>query len=83
MMVGAILTQNTSWLNVEKAIGVLKRKGVLTPEGLRQLKKPALASMIRSSGYYRIKADRLKAFRRFLMGGLRRQHKKDGDEAFE
>ena len=66
MMVGAILTQNTSWMNVEKAIDVLKRKGVLTPEGLHQLRKPALASMIRSSGYYRVKADRLKAFIDFL-----------------
>ena len=87
MMVGAILTQNTSWLNVEKAMGVLKRKGVLTPEGLRQLKKPALASMIRSSGYYRIKADRLKAFIEFLWedygGSIKRMGAKPADELRE
>jgi endonuclease-3 related protein len=84
MMVGAILTQNTSWMNVEKAIDVLKRKGVLTPEGLRQLKKPALASMIRPSGYYRIKADRLRAFIDFLWedygGNIRRMGMKPLNE---
>ena len=84
MMVGAILTQNTSWMNVEKAIDVLKRKGVLTPEGLHQLRKPALASMIRSSGYYRIKADRLKAFIDFLWedygGNIKRMGTRPLDE---
>ena len=84
MMVGAILTQNTSWVNVEKAIGVLKRKRVLTPEGLHRLRRPALASMIRSSGYYRIKADRLKAFIDFLWedygGSIRRMRTKSLDE---
>jgi endonuclease-3 related protein len=80
MMVGAILTQNTSWRNVEKAIDSLKRKGVLTPKGLRQLKKPALASMIRPSGYYRIKADRLKAFVDFLWEGYGGEIKNMGKE---
>ena len=84
MMVGAILTQNTSWMNVEKAIDVLKRKGVLTPGGLHQLRKPALASMIRSSGYYRIKADRLKAFIDFLWedygGNIKRMGTRPLDE---
>jgi endonuclease-3 related protein len=66
VMVGAILTQNTSWRNVEKAIGNLKEKGVLNSAGIHQLKKSQLASLIKSSGYYRIKADRLKAFVNFL-----------------
>jgi len=66
VMVGAILTQNTSWKNVEKAIQKLKGKGVLNPEGIHDLKKTQLASLIKSSGYYRIKADRLKAFVNFL-----------------
>ena len=66
VMVGAILTQNTSWRNVEKAIQKLKGKGVLNPEGIHDLKKSQLASLIKSSGYYRIKADRLKAFVNFL-----------------
>jgi endonuclease-3 related protein len=66
VMVGAILTQNTSWRNVEKAIQKLKEKGILNPEGIHQLKKRQLASLIKSSGYYRIKADRLKSFMDFL-----------------
>jgi endonuclease-3 related protein len=66
VMVGAILTQNTSWGNVEKAIKKLKGKRVLNPEGIYYLKKSQLASLIKSSGYYRIKADRLKAFVDFL-----------------
>jgi endonuclease-3 related protein len=66
VMLGAILTQNTSWRNVEKAIQRLKGKGVLNPERIYRLKKSQLASLIKSSGYYRIKADRLKAFVNFL-----------------
>jgi len=66
VMVGAILTQNTSWRNVERAIQKLKGKGALNPEGIHRLKKSHLASLIRSSGYYRIKADRLKSFVDFL-----------------
>jgi endonuclease-3 related protein len=66
VMVGAILTQNTSWKNVEKAIQRLKINGVLNPEGIHHLKKSQLAPLIRSSGYYRIKADRLKSFVYFL-----------------
>jgi endonuclease III related protein len=79
VMVGAVLTQNTSWRNVEKAIQKLKGKGVLNPEGIRRLKKSQLASLIKSSGYYRIKADRLKAFVNFLYeefdGELRKMRK--------
>jgi endonuclease-3 related protein len=65
-MVGAILTQNTSWRNVEKAIQRLKGRGVLNPEGIHYLKKSQLTPLIKSSGYYRVKADRLKAFINFL-----------------
>ena len=66
VMVGAILTQNTSWRNVEKAIKKLKEKKVLRPEGIHYLKKSQLTPLIKSSGYYRVKADRLKAFLSFL-----------------
>jgi endonuclease-3 related protein len=66
VMVGAILTQNTSWRNVERAIQRLKEKGMLNPKGIHRLKKPQLAPLIRSSGYYRIKADRLRSFVGFL-----------------
>ncbi len=76
VMVGAILTQNTSWKNVEKAIQNLKARKVLHVRGIHQLKRSQLASLIRSSGYFRIKADRLKAFVNFLFencdGNLRK-----------
>ncbi len=48
VIAGAILTQNTSWNNVEKAIQRLKQERTLTPESLRRLKKSQLASLIRS-----------------------------------
>jgi len=66
VMVGAILTQNTSWRNVEKAIQNLKARKVLHVRGIHQLKRSQLASLIKSSGYFRIKAERLKAFVDFL-----------------
>jgi endonuclease-3 related protein len=80
IMVGAILTQNTSWRNVEKAIQKLKEKRVLSPEGIFHLKKSRLALWIRSSGYYRIKADRLQAFINFLFEEFDGDLKKMGRE---
>lgn len=66
VIVGAILTQNTNWLNVEKAISVLKGKKLLSPKKLYQLKPKKLASFIKSAGYYNIKAVRLKNFLKFF-----------------
>ena len=80
VMVGAILTQNTSWRNVEKAIQKLKGKGLLSAKGIRQLKKSKLALSIKSSGYYRIKADRLKSFIDFLFEEYNGNIKKMGRE---
>lgn len=60
VIVGAILTQNTAWSNVEKAIANLSREKLLTPASLKAIKKRKLARLIRPSGYYNIKADRLK-----------------------
>jgi len=60
--VGAILTQNTSWTNVEKAIDVLRRRRVLSYEGLKGLSAAELAPLIRSSGTFNVKARRLAAF---------------------
>jgi endonuclease-3 related protein len=65
-MVGAILTQNTAWRNVEHAIANLEEAGVLTSEGLRRIPERRLARLIRSSGYYNVKARRLKALISFL-----------------
>jgi endonuclease-3 related protein len=66
VMVGAILTQNTAWTNVEKAIAALKGKRLLSPEALSRIAEEALAAIIRPSGYYNVKAKRLKSFVRFL-----------------
>jgi endonuclease III related protein len=66
--VGAILTQNTNWTNVEKAIGRLKAEGVLEPHSLFGLDDEALAELIRPSGYFRVKTKRLKAFLEVLCG---------------
>ncbi len=66
VVVGAILTQNTAWRNVTLAIAKLKEAAVLSPGGLDEIGEDRLADLIRSSGYYRIKAGRLKALVRFL-----------------
>lgn len=65
-MVGAILTQNTSWRNVEKALANLKREGRLDPAGMRRTRQATLARLIRPSGYYHLKAKKLKALVEFL-----------------
>jgi endonuclease III related protein len=66
MIVGAYLTQNTSWTNVEKALTILRRARLLTIDGIRRIPQPKLAQLIRSSGYFHQKAGRLKNFVRFL-----------------
>lgn len=66
VMVGAILTQNTNWANVEKAISSLKRERVLTPASIYGLSIKRLARLIRPCGYYNIKAGRLKNFINYL-----------------
>ncbi len=63
---GAILTQNTAWRNVEKAITNLEAAGALTISHLAELPQDALAELIRPAGYYNVKAKRLKAFIRLL-----------------
>ena len=60
VMVGAVLTQNTSWINVEKAISNLKHSNSLSLEGILALSDEALAKLIKSSGYFNVKAKRLK-----------------------
>lgn len=81
VIIGAILTQNTSWDNVEKAIASLKASGKFTPEGLFKLQTDKLALLIKSSGYFNIKAKRLKNFLSFLFndyeGNIDRMLKED------
>jgi len=62
IMVGAVLTQNTSWSNVEKAINNLKKENLLEPWKLYRINRKELAQLIKPSGYYNIKARRLKNF---------------------
>ena len=66
--VGAILTQNTNWANVQKAIGRIKANGAMSPEALYGLEDEALWELIRPSGYFRVKGRRLKAFLAVLCG---------------
>lgn len=66
VIVGAILTQNTAWTNVERAIANLRGARLLTPRAILRAPQPKLARLIRSSGYFRQKAKKLKAFARFL-----------------
>jgi endonuclease III related protein len=66
MIVGAYLTQNTSWTNVEKALGNLRKARLLTISGIRRTPLLALEQLIRPAGYFRQKARRLKTFVNFL-----------------
>lgn len=61
-IVGAILTQNTAWKSVERAISNLKAAGAMTPRRLREIPVEALAELVRPSGYFNTKARKLKAF---------------------
>lgn len=82
VMVGAILTQNTAWTNVEKALAALKKNGFLAPEALRNIPEDTLAELIRPAGYYHLKAARLKAFIQFFMdsysGRVEKMHQEEG-----
>ncbi len=66
IMVGAILTQNTAWSNVEIAIRNLKQAGLLSADSILQQSQEKLARLIRPSGYFNVKSQRLKNFCRFL-----------------
>lgn len=76
VMIGAILTQNTSWKNVEKTMSVLHARRLLTTAALAAIPLEELAEAIRSSGYYNEKAKKLKSLVAFLetrpIGALRR-----------
>lgn len=65
--VGAILTQNTNWGNVEKAIRNLKKNNALSAKVIHEIPPGKLAELIRPAGYFNVKAKRLKSFSGFLM----------------
>jgi endonuclease-3 related protein len=71
VIVGAILVQNTSWVNAARAIANLRQANLLTPSAMENAPQPKLARLIRSSGYFRQKARKLKAFVKFL----RKEHR--------
>ena len=60
VLVGAVLTQNTNWGNVERALQNLKAAGKLSPQALHQTRPHELAELIRPAGYFNVKANRLK-----------------------
>jgi endonuclease-3 related protein len=66
VIVGAYLTQNTAWVNVERALQQLRSARVLSPDGIRRTPLRRLERLIRSAGYFRQKAARLKTFIAFL-----------------
>ena len=78
--VGAILTQNTDWRNVEKALGNLKSANVLSIEAILETPTDQLEMLVRPSGYFRMKADRLKQLCDFLQSNSFDALKKMGRE---
>ena len=78
--VGAILTQNTDWRNVEKALGNLKSANALSIEAILETPTDQLEMLVRPSGYFRMKADRLKQLCDFLQSNSFDALKKMGRE---
>lgn len=72
IMVGAVLTQNTAWTNVEKAMGRLHTAAALDPRTIDGMPSPELADLIRPAGYFNVKAGRLRHLCRFVLesGGV-------------
>ena len=79
--IGAILTQNTNWGNVEKAIDNLKKQNALSARVIHKMPVKKLSELIRPTGYFNIKAKRLKSFIDFLMnnyhGSMKRMKNTD------
>ena len=67
VMVGAVLTQNTNWKNVEKAINNLKNANVLSPSRLYKIDDLRLAELIKPSGYFNVKTRRLKNMLKWMI----------------
>ncbi|MCX5704896.1 MAG: endonuclease III domain-containing protein [Candidatus Omnitrophica bacterium] len=67
VMVGAILTQNTNWQNVARAIANIKKSGAMDVRKLYYMPQKKLAKLLRPAGYFNIKAKRLKNFLKFYL----------------
>jgi endonuclease-3 related protein len=83
IIVGAILTQNTNWQNVEKAIANLKKAKMLSFPALYKASEQEVAKLIQPSGYFNIKAKRLKNFVRFFMEEYKNSWKKFQSEPLD
>jgi len=87
VIVGAILTQNTAWTNVKRAIAAMRAERLLDPKAIDAAPHGALARLIRSSGYYNMKAGRLKQFTHFLLtrygGSVRRMFRTEASRLRE
>jgi len=70
IIIGAILTQNTNWQNVEKALANLRKAGLLNFKKLHGMDEAVIAHYIRPAGYFNVKARRLKNFVRFFIDGM-------------
>lgn len=66
IVIGAILTQNTSWKNVEKALYNLSKNNLININKIKKIKKQKLAKLIKPTGYYNQKAERLKIIANFI-----------------
>lgn len=66
IIIGAILTQNTSWKNVEKALYNLSKNNLIGIDKIKKIKKKKLAKLIKPAGYYNQKAERLNFIAGFL-----------------
>lgn len=73
MMLGAILTQATSWHNVEQAIGRLRQAGALSAQGVLRIAPGRLEALVHPAGYFRQKAQRIRRFTRWYVGRYRGQ----------
>ena len=83
MMVGAILTQSASWINVAKAMANIKAADALSPEAIRNLPLAELAAVIRPCGYFNAKALKLKALAEWFgryNDAIENLYTADGDE---
>ncbi len=80
--VGAVLTQNTNWKNVEKAVENLKRENLLTPEAVLSCPNGKLQELIKPAGFFRQKAGYLKNLSRFILenGGIEELKKREKEE---
>jgi len=78
--VGAVLTQNTAWSNVEKAIDNLKRENLLSARAIVECPLDRLETALTPSGYFRVKARRLRSFCEYLLtrygGSMRRMQRR-------